>query len=309
MSVLGGDIHSYLRDRSRDEEKQYLSVPEPSIKPQNKMLISEGPDQRPEKSIANLPNKVTPGGHVESSVKIFFTKQYDRFVRMKGNRVLNKIKINRIKRDIENGLDVLKYCPVIVSEKDGKLEIIDGQHRYEVAKEMGSHVWYIIADELTLLEIAKVNSNTEKWKNKDYIHCYASQGNEHYQQLSDFMEKYGFPLSVSLALLTKGAILTDGGGDLKKVFQAGTFTVADLPTAINIAETVMRFEGFEAAKSRTFVVAICKVIESGQCPIDEVIEAYIDNKAKLEPQSSWKEYLGALEAIVNIGKKIRRVIY
>lgn len=248
--------------------------------------------------------------HTESMVKVFFTKDYRRFIKVKGNRMLNKKKIKRIKDDITAGLDLLRYCPIIVAEKGGQLEIIDGQHRFAVATELKSHVWYIVADELTLLEIAKMNSNTEKWKNKDFIHCYASQGNSNYTIIDEFMKKYGFPLSVTVGLLTKGSILNDGGsGAIKEDFQGGNVRVTHEAEAQKIAETVMQFEGFAAKCSRTFVVAICKILEAQKTDIQEVVGAYLANRNRLVQHGSWKDYLVNLEAIVNIGKSKRRVIY
>ena len=249
-------------------------------------------------------------GHNQSRVHIYCTKSYDRFVNMPGNRALNRAKINRIKKDIENGLDLLRYCPIIVAEKDGKLEVIDGQHRLQVCKDMRSLVWYVLADELTILEVARMNSNTEKGKNKDFIHCYTSQGNEHYKKVQEFMDKYKFRLSATLALLTKGSITNDGSNEhsLKK-FQEGSFVVNKEAEAINVAETVLKFEGFSAVNSRTFVMAICKILEGQKIDIQEVIDAYLANKDKLQPQGNWKGYLMNLETIVNINKSKRRIIY
>jgi hypothetical protein len=306
--MFSQDVNSYLRDRSKDGERQHLNASEARLKEHLPMPVTPTVSTQV-KAAAPVVSPQVHGDHTESKVKIFFTKDYDRFIRMNGNRKLNKAKIKRIETDIENGLDVLKYCPVIVAEKDGKLEIIDGQHRFAVAKDLGSHVWYVVAEELSLMEIAKVNSNTEKWKNADFIHCYASQGNVHYQQVQQFMEKYGFPLSVTLALLTKGAIMSDGGNDVKKDFQGGVFEVKDLEAAEQVADTVMRFDGFSGAKSRTFVVAICKILTANKVEIGDVIEAYLRNQDKLQMQGSWKNYLVNLESILNIGKQNRRVIF
>lgn len=80
--------------------------------------------------------------HVESSIKIYFTREYSLFNMLQGNRELNNAKIKRIKFDIMGGLDVLRYCPILVIEnkQTGRLDIIDGQHRFWVAKEMKSKV-------------------------------------------------------------------------------------------------------------------------------------------------------------------------
>lgn len=247
--------------------------------------------------------------HAESSVKIYFTKEYGLFKIMTGNRPLNENKIRKIKQDICNGIDVLKYCPVIVHERDGRLEIIDGQHRFYVAKQLGSHVWYIVAGEMSLLEIAKVNSNTEKWKPADFINCYAVQGNEHYVKLREFIEETHFPLSVALQLLGKGLDVADSGGGIKEIFQEGQFIVTNEEDANKVKEVVEQFEPFGMRRSRVFVVAICKIMQAEKVPVQELITAFKANPDKLSPQSGWKEYMSNLEVILNIGKKVRRVLY
>lgn len=247
--------------------------------------------------------------HTESNIKIFFTRDYSVFENINGNRDLNLRKIERIKQDINEGLDVLKYCPVIVSEKGGKLRVIDGQHRLQVAKDLKSNVWYVIAQEMTLPEIAKMNNNTEKWKPKDFINCYAQQGNKHYKTLHQFIQDYGFPLSVCLQLLTKGGNVNDIGGDTKGEFQSGLFKVKSEAEAKRVGDIISRFKGFSGYTSRTFIVAICKIMGAGKVPIEDVIGAWEKNTEALKVQSSWKEYLVNLEILINIGKSKRRVIY
>ena len=154
--------------------------------------------------------------HTESSIKIYHTNEYGRFRIIQGNRQLNESKINKIRSDIEDGIDFLKYCPIIVVENDGRLDIIDGQHRFYVAKQICSRVWYIIAQATSLYEIAKVNSNTEKWKDRDFINCYVQNGNEHYATLAKFREHTGFPVTICLKLLTKGTVSSGGGTKLKE---------------------------------------------------------------------------------------------
>lgn len=248
--------------------------------------------------------------HNESAVKVYFTRDYGLFKTMEGNRQLNERKINRIKSDIDNGLDVLKYCPVICHEKDGRLEIIDGQHRFYVAKEMKSNVWYILAQQLSLQEIARMNSNTEKWKPEDFINCYAVQGNEHYIKLREFKERTAFPLSVCLQLLTNGIGISDNGAKVSKDdFQNGGFEVKTEDDANSIFELVEEFAPFGPRRSRPFVVALCKIMQAGKVAITDLAAAYRKRTDDLVYQEGWKGYIHNLEQIMNAGKHKRVIIY
>jgi hypothetical protein len=250
--------------------------------------------------------------HIESSVKIFFTKDYNLFTLIRGNRQLNKGKIKRISNDIIKGLDVLRYCPILVKEDHGKLDIIDGQHRFAVAKEMKSKVWYIVVEDFTLMDIAKINSNTEKWSTVDFINCYVQQNNPNYTQLNDFLKKTGYPLTITLRLLSKGSVGNNDGGLNNKMaedFKRGLFQVNCMDAANKMFEVTELFENFPGRSTRPFIMAIDTILQSGKCDFSDLLEKYKEGFVKLQKQETVKAYLANLEEIYNHRIRIRRVIY
>lgn len=250
--------------------------------------------------------------HRESNVKVYWTTDYGIFKTISGNRQLNEAKIKRIKSDISRGLDVLKYCPIIVFENNGRLEIIDGQHRFYVAKQLKRNVWYIICDNLSLLDIAKINSNTDKWKDADFINCYSVNGNDNYIQLQEFIDRYNFPLTTSLSLLTHGSVLSGGGyaaGITKSDFRQGKFKIKQKDKAIKMAEKILLFQDFKRYKSGSFVQAICRIENEGKVLLEDVLYKYKESPEMLTYQNNAKEYLHCLELIYNKSAKIRKVIY
>lgn len=249
--------------------------------------------------------------HQESSVKIFFSRNYTDFQLITGNRQLNKAKIKKIRNDIIKGLDVLRYCPILVKENGRWLEIIDGQHRFEVAKEMNSKVWYIVVEDFTLIDIARINSNTEKWKTEDYINCYAAQGNEHYIKLKSFLKETSFPLSVTLRLLSTGKVGGDAGIDTNNSdkFKRGLFEISFQNEATAMVAATQLFENFSARNSRHFIMALDTILKAGKCDVVELVDMYKEGNVKLVKQESVKGYLTNLEEIYNYRMRIRRVIF
>jgi hypothetical protein len=232
-----------------------------------------------------------------------------------GNRELNERKIKRIQRDIMAGIDVLQYFPILVQEKKGKkpeddiLLIKDGQHRFYVARKMQKPVHYIVvSNPLSLHAIAKINSNTERWKYKDFINCYTQQDNEHYKALHDFQQKSGLPTTICLHLLARGTI-SDSGFAATEVFQSGQFKVEKLEEAQRVIDMCRKFQKFPHWKDRKFIVAICKILQAGKCDIDELVEKFEKDPQQLEKQHGYKEYLSNLEIIYNKNARHRRVIY
>ena len=249
--------------------------------------------------------------HTESQIKIHFSSDYGRFKFLNGNRELNEVKIKRILRDIADGIDVLQYYPIQVREHNDRLEIIDGQHRFYISKKLKRPVHYILMkQDRQLSDIAKINSNTEKWKTKDFINCYIQQGNNNYQVLQDFMDKYNFTATVSIKLLQVGNPGTESGLlNIGHEFQRGQFKVKFYDMATLIAEKCKLFEHFSSWRDRNFVIAIYRIETAKKVCIEDLVIRYHKSPEKLTRQANFKEYIFQLEQLYNIGKQNRVVIY
>ncbi len=247
--------------------------------------------------------------HTPSTVAVFQTDNFKAFSMINGNRALNLKKIDRIIKEIQGGNDLLKYCPVLVRVNCDKMEIIDGQHRYFVAKKLKRQVHYIIvSEEKKLVDIARLNSNTENWKGQDYINCYINTGNQNYIRLQEFIDKYKINVGSSITMLTTGHIASGGRSELLVKFQEGTFEVKSWPQAVKLAETAKSFSVFKYWNTRNFIAAVKKIIDAGMVPIEDVVEAVNKNPDMLTQKTSPKEYLFCLEQIVNKNKHKRIVI-
>jgi len=248
--------------------------------------------------------------HTQSNVLVYTTNDYTKFSMIKGNRGLNQQKIKKIISEIEAGNNMLPYYPIQVLETSNKIDILDGQHRFFISRKLKQPVYYILVKEnKTMADIAKVNSNVEKWKQVDFINCYITQGNKHYQQLQQFLEEYKINIGTSLRLLSFGHPGVEGSNpDLQKLFEAGQFKVQKKEEAVAIAEQCKKFKDFKYHTDRGFVIAIYRVIKAGLVDVDDLVKAYHKNPDKLEKNHSQKQYLFNLEQILNIGKQKRIVI-
>ncbi len=249
--------------------------------------------------------------HTESTVDVFYSNEYSLFKMINGNRQLNELKIKRIIHEIEAGNDMLKYYPIQVRENKDRLDILDGQHRFWICKKLKRPVYYILVKEdKSMPDIAKVNSNVDKWKNTDYINCYVQQNNKHYQTLQEFIDTYGFNVGLSINLLSLGNPFGDSGLNTtgKTHFEHGLFEVKFKKEAIEIAEISKLFSDFAFWRSRPFVFALFKIKRAAKISIDEVLAAYKKRPEMLTAQADYKNYIYNLEQLVNVGKQHRRVI-
>lgn len=250
--------------------------------------------------------------HAESDIKIYVTTDYSIFSRIKGNRALNSGKIKKMVRDINHGLNFLSDFPLVTNVVDGRLDIVDGQHRFEAAKQTKKSVYYIIRKQIVELDkVARLNSIQEKWKPKDFIECYIEKGIKDYKILADFQQQYCLPLSVSLNLLYNGVTGNDSGApeDLQSLFHRGEFKVKHMKQARDIAEACSKFSTFGGWNSRPFVLAISKILEADVCDFDELVEKFSADPKQMDKHQNVKACLVNLEQIYNKGYHKRRNIF
>jgi hypothetical protein len=247
------------------------------------------------------------GNHQPSSVIVYSSTQYSRFMMINGNRSINVRKVNKIIKEIEGGNDMLQYYPIQVKERNERLEILDGQHRFYIDKKLKRPVYYILIEEdKSMPEIAMVNSNVEKWKSTDFLNCYIQQGNLNYKELEAFVKEYGLSIGLSLKLLYYGNPRVEGTDDtLSKLFQQGGFEVKHAAAAYTFAEECKQFNFFKNWSDRGFLIAIYRIKQAGLIPLEDVLATVKKRQEMLTPQKSYKEYIWNLEQIVNAGKQKR----
>ena len=100
---------------------------------------------------------------------------------------------------LEDGRQIM---PIICNTK---MEIIDGQHRFEALRELNWEIIYYIDDSITSVDILSINNTQTNWSLKDYIHYYSMLGNYTFIRLEKIIKKYKeIPLKVILiAISTK----------------------------------------------------------------------------------------------------------
>jgi len=112
------------------------------------------------------------------------TKDYSIFKSVSFNREKNKRHIESIKKIISKE-NLLHLHPILVNEK---MEVVDGQHRLEVAKELGLDVFYI-QDQISYEHILNSNLFQKKLNLEDVIKYYAlKDGIPSYVQFQEFIQ-------------------------------------------------------------------------------------------------------------------------
>lgn len=226
------------------------------------------------------------------------TSDYSIFTKMEGNRTLNMLSVNRLKKLFKNG----SHCvPIIVNDKK---EVIDGQHRLEALKQLNMPVPYIVSEGLNINDVHCINSAGKLWSSADYVNGYADAGNEHYIKLIDMIKKYpdftvGFLASV---FCWKQAGVS---GYMLRDLREGKFKF-NFPEnereLIFISKIKPFFSGITAAMPSS---AIRKALAHPLFETDVFLKKLSRQSTKLVRCASGAQYLSLIEEIYNHHSKIK----
>ena len=243
---------------------------------------------------------------VESHVKIYFSSDYSAFKHVTGNRDIKDSKIKKLIRAIKAGHDYLPQCPILVDED---YNIIDGQHRFYLCKQLKVPIHYIKIKKGGIKEITILNSNNDSWSNNDFLNCYCDMQIEDYKNLHDFkLSNHKFGISMCVALLYHGN--STRGGVTMNIFRDGLFKIRYLEKAKLIVQMCCDYQGYIDFPFRAeFVDALLKAMGSGKYDHEEMkeqLKLHYKGDERLQGKG-WKEYIVKLEEILNFHKKTRKV--
>lgn len=239
-------------------------------------------------------------------MEIYTSKDYDRFSPITGNRIINQKKVDKLVEDIQAGLNLLPYCPIIVYEDGEELKIVDGQHRFTTSEALDLPVYYVVCEELNLRQIARMNSRSDKWRNKDFLMCYIRLGISDYEKLLEFINEYEIIYSAAIDLLMYGK-MKKGKMD---VFRDGEFKVNFWDEACEItALTRDVFDRYKFRNDRNLIQAMQEIKEKGLCDFNTLAQKIKAAPMLMDKQGSPKEYIYNIERVYNHNNQKRVVIF
>lgn len=125
----------------------------------------------------------------ESDLVIYESNDYDKFKLFLENRKIfkNKDLANSILED-----NKLRYNPIIVSPD---YHIIDGQHRFTIAKENNLTIYYVIDPDWNIESIQSLNRGQRAWTMRDHMEFFCKCGNKDFIFMRDCLQKSNMSLS------------------------------------------------------------------------------------------------------------------
>jgi hypothetical protein len=195
------------------------------------------------------------------------TTDYFLFKPIDGNRNKNLLHINRLKKSMKEN-----YLFTIITVNEN-YEIIDGQHRFDVIKELGLSLHYVVCKGYGLDEVHILNQNSKTWNADDYLDGYYKLGYKDYIIYKDFKEKYQIGHNECMLLL--GQSKTHG----TELFYQGKFKIKSLKKATETIEKIFLIAPYYTGyKRRSFINTMISLLDN---PIFEFTEFL--QKLKIQP--------------------------
>ena len=235
--------------------------------------------------------------------EIHVTKDYSLFKKLKGNRDVDGIRKRKVRKSVQAVGQIPE--PIVVNEK---YEIIDGQARFEIYKELGLPVFYIIQEGSGLEECIAMNISGTNWKMDDYINSYAESGNTSYIILKSLIDEYPEILLTNVACAATG--LFSLPGDAIKNGQI-EITERDAAYARKILDYILEFmptiKDNRMDDSRTLVNALMFAYQCEEVDSDYLLNKFKQNYRKIGGYGKVDDCLENLSEVYNSRRKTGRV--
>lgn len=239
--------------------------------------------------------------------QVIETTDYSMFKTLEGNRHVNKLHVKRLKESFQKSY---LLSPILVNKNN---QIIDGQHRFEAAKELGLPINYISCNGYGLREVQILNTNMKNWGKIDYLNAYCDLKYPEYLKFRNFMRKFnGFGIKVCEILLTNrqsGPIGRDykreftsskTGRYTVKYFEEGDLVIPDYEYSVECAEKIMMVKPYYEGYNRpAFVAAMHGIFKIDYYNHSKLIERLNANPTSMQHCANITQYKLMIEDIYN----------
>jgi hypothetical protein len=162
-------------------------------------------------------------GKTNGNPQLQRTRNYSQFSFTKENRSVDVLNMSTAHRKLRASMEkygFLPSFPITVSSRNGRFPIIDGQHRFTFARELGLEVYFVVVD--LDIDVAEINAAQCGWSMRDFANRWKNHGVRDYQTGLEFSEHYGMPIGISFAMLSGTSVFNN----IREDFREGNFRVS-----------------------------------------------------------------------------------
>lgn len=198
-------------------------------------------------------NQATQINNDEVVRQIYKTFDYDKFADLRQNRRINAINFAKLQRSME---EEQLLIPICVNEK---FEIIDGQHRAKVCKELGLPIYYYQETGYGVSQMKRANLVSANWTQEDFLNMYVSEEIQDYITFKQFAEHSGLSISDLIKVMARFSGKT--APQAKQEFVEGELVITDAlyEKVTDFLLCLKSFVFFSAYRKQRFVSAFLEL--------------------------------------------------
>jgi hypothetical protein len=234
---------------------------------------------------------------------------YNKFKMMAGNRGVVLSHVARLKNEMLKDAELLEAAPILVNEN---LFIIDGQHRYEAARQLGLPIYYIIKNGVSISTARRMNVTQRGWTIMDFAQSYAEGGNKNYQQFITMTKKFPHLSQSIIIFYMQGGEISGGTEN----FRSGGFVIDDIGEALQYLEQldVVRLKT-QTPINKPMASALFRLFKNADEKIDfewEKLDHKLNNEHAVKlfaTRSTVKDCLRSIEEVYGFMNPTRPRLY
>lgn len=222
--------------------------------------------------------------------------EYDKFTLDSANRPIYGPLVERLKKSMQKH-GFLAGFPITVSPD---MVILDGQNRWQAAKELGIKFYYVVDNTLKPEHVSGIQRYRRNWTLEEYLHAYTTKGYSQYQVIKEFTSE--FPdLHLSDVIWLCHSPNGIGRNKLIDVFSDGEYTADNIHFAREVATVLNDFKRYLPThfRQRQFVYAIQHLLADPRYDHHRMLKKLGKFGYMLEPRVSTADYFPLLNKVYN----------
>ena len=239
------------------------------------------------------------------SREIKTTRNYEQFTLLDGNRKINHLKVEKLKKSMMNNY---VPAPIIVNNKN---EIIDGQHRFEAIKSLNLALYYCSIGRIGIEETRVLNMNGVPWKNKEHLHSYMTKEKKEYpdyyqgrpyHQFHYIQTAYKIHFQVIMTLIHDSPYLSRHG----ELFKEGKLRIHNFAKLENDAKFINSMKDYHKKwRNRFFQNAMSTIMSQSEFSRERWMRKMSMRHAKLLRNTTKTDYINNMEEVYNWQERVK----
>lgn len=243
----------------------------------------------------------------EADYKVYQTKDYSVFKYMKENREVKEQRVKKIRKSIDN-VGWLRD-PLLVNDK---MEIIDGQGRFEVLKEKGLPVEFVIQERIGIDECRAMNQDQTNWSVANYVNSYCDSGNANYMNLKELADNHKEFNIMTIYSISNSKFSCGGGGDSSRILKSGKLEFSETKfeearETLNYVSRFIHIANRIGGSRSLFYCVIGFIYQNRLCDTERLYDMLDKYSNRIPPVAATKETMVEISNVYNYRLKQERV--